>query len=720
MILFDIVYVFMASSNNHPNDLIISATANTQETILTGTTDLDNSLSTLVVIRKNQLQYTKDDTSDISNGSTVDTKINNVDSHIEHKKIGEIHITNTNTNTNKNTNKNDNIDELILHASSIYNFSGEPILLGQEYCINNEKYNSFTHLRVEGMYNSGTNALYKLVNQNCFGIRALRNSFRKKKVRRAPKKTTSPQNRNNRNRNRHSPQRQKDDININIDMNGVDGYEYGGMGMKPHTVNVDLTVQQREQRLQMMHRLKREQSRHDGQRDSQLYDNDALLMDELRKRDYESLHQQQPRIERRKRQLRAKPRGKGVVTSAGGDALPSVELLSQLDFDNVNFDFNVGINRDEYNGIKNSNNRSDVLKYLEDNIIPNMNYVDTVYRSAIGKHNMNPTPNDIQYYKHSAFGNFAKVDETLNVVIIKDPLTWIQSLCKEPYEISMLHYPKPIKTKSKLKRKSKAQEKPKPASKTYAIQDQPSNDKHYKCPTHFSDIITNKTQQKLSNFFAQNTDKNDSTNQREEYYGSLIWHGMYWNSLIEFYNQWYLSWFGSTQAGSQSQYHDIKTSSNQSPHDETVYWSYDFGKKNFENFENFDDGQNKIDYQWSNWGSKDGFQLNVEQQQNMKRFGHTMEQPAKIPTIIVRFEDLLFRPEKLTQNICNCIGGVTRKNMNIIDKKGKSHGQSRSRTQALRVYSNPNYRYKPFADNDIDFMKQYLDQRLLGSFMYNV
>ena len=636
---------------------------------------------------------------------------------------------------------NRNVNQWTTQGCSIYNCSDSPIIIGQEYCVNNEKYNDFTHLRVEGMYNSGTNALYKLLNTNCFGTRALRRSFAPSRFSRSrhpgrPKVNTRKQNEYGQPKSRnYKYNRNYNDINYNDhfgDRNHIHDHNYNRFQNSRYRSSPN-------NNLRMNGNDNHNQNLDDDARGRFHYnhDTDLIAIDEIdgiddfgginmhmQRRNKYSNHDRPAHVverERARERIREKEREESAklyvggkhrrlqtrtmgVTSAGGDPTPRVKYLNELQFENININITDNITK--------SNNKQYVLNYLEDNIFPNMHYIDTVYRSVIGKHHMNPTQDDLKYYKHAAFRQFSKIDETLNVIIIKHPLTWIKSLCKHSYDVSLLHYP-PKKNTNGMRRKPPRK---KPPSNIYDKPDQPLNHNGYTCPTNFGEIITDKNKQKLTNFFDDNDNDNDK---REEYYGSLTWHGMYWNSIIEFYNQWYLSWFSN-------KYNDTKTTSNQSPHDETVYWTYDFGKKNFEkstseNINGIDGEANNIRYQWSNWGSKDGFELNIEQQKFMKHLGHTMEIPAKIPTIVVRFEDLLFDPQRVTTGVCDCIGGVMRKRDNTMDdRRVKNDATSRTRTQALQIYSNPNYQYETFTQEDIEFVRQNIDKRLLDVAMYTV
>lgn len=56
----------------------------------------------------------------------------------------------------------------------------------------------------------------------------------------------------------------------------------------------------------------------------------------------------------------------------------------------------------------------------------------------------------------------------------------------------------------------------------------------------------------------------------------------------------------------------------------------------------------------------------------------------------------------------------------VIDENAaKNHGKSRSRTDALRTYGNPRYRFEGYSHEDIKFMKSNLNRTLLKMFAYD-
>merc|ERR1719384_1204178 len=91
-----------------------------------------------------------------------------------------------------------------------------------------------------------------------------------------------------------------------------------------------------------------------------------------------------------------------------------------------------------------------------------------------------------------------------------------------------------------------------------------------------------------------------------------------------------------------------------------------------------------------------------------------------IPHLVIRYEDILFQPEKLINRLCECAGGYVRESGPIIQESAaKAHGKARGRQQALQTYGNPSYRLAGYSEQDIAFMKANLNTTLLDLFSYD-
>lgn len=93
-----------------------------------------------------------------------------------------------------------------------------------------------------------------------------------------------------------------------------------------------------------------------------------------------------------------------------------------------------------------------------------------------------------------------------------------------------------------------------------------------------------------------------------------------------------------------------------------------------------------------------------------------------IAYLVIRFEDLLFRPKELAQRVCNCAGGQPKPmgEMVILEAPAKRHGYSNNRSQALEKYRNPKHRYSLYSHQDLKFMEKALNQKMLEMFGYKV
>jgi hypothetical protein len=99
---------------------------------------------------------------------------------------------------------------------------------------------------------------------------------------------------------------------------------------------------------------------------------------------------------------------------------------------------------------------------------------------------------------------------------------------------------------------------------------------------------------------------------------------------------------------------------------------------------------------------------------------------ASFPRIIVRFEDLLFYGQEVTETLCACGGGVPREDrpgFEHISESAKlgtrAHGNQKTNlVSALIKYGNHDHRIDQMTAADLHAAKQALDPHLLDSFGY--
>ncbi len=96
---------------------------------------------------------------------------------------------------------------------------------------------------------------------------------------------------------------------------------------------------------------------------------------------------------------------------------------------------------------------------------------------------------------------------------------------------------------------------------------------------------------------------------------------------------------------------------------------------------------------------------------------------VKFPFVMVRYEDLLFRPKQMTELICHCAGGTMNGHFEYIVHSAKrgpgAHGHVRtSYVDALIQYGSPKRRLQGLTPEDLEFAYQHLDRRLMQVFGY--
>ena len=182
-------------------------------------------------------------------------------------------------------------------------------------------------------------------------------------------------------------------------------------------------------------------------------------------------------------------------------------------------------------------------------------------------------------------------------------------------------------------------------------------------------------------------------------YSANMWHSVKFQSVVELWNWWYGTW---TDLG------------------ETISWNWK------PTFSFFNDTINDMGYNgdWRRWMA-DHFLTEDRKvllhDVNEEEFDmETYYKPAKdIPHLVIRYEDILFQPERLINRLCKCVNGFVREGGPIIQESAaKAHGDARGRKHALQTYGNPKYRYDGYSEKDIEFMRDNLNQTLLDFFSY--
>eukprot|EP00545_Synedropsis_sp_CCMP1620_P002647 CAMPEP_0119009524 /NCGR_PEP_ID=MMETSP1176-20130426/4422_1 /TAXON_ID=265551 /ORGANISM="Synedropsis recta cf, Strain CCMP1620" /LENGTH=508 /DNA_ID=CAMNT_0006962055 /DNA_START=204 /DNA_END=1730 /DNA_ORIENTATION=+ len=100
---------------------------------------------------------------------------------------------------------------------------------------------------------------------------------------------------------------------------------------------------------------------------------------------------------------------------------------------------------------------------------------------------------------------------------------------------------------------------------------------------------------------------------------------------------------------------------------------------------------------------------------------------ASFSKIIVRYEDLIFHPQKVTAAVCHCAGGSLKKDghfeyvLNSAKKGASAHGPMELRTgfiKAIIKYGKATHRSDKYTEKDLEYAKQHLDPEMMEFFQY--
>ena len=92
---------------------------------------------------------------------------------------------------------------------------------------------------------------------------------------------------------------------------------------------------------------------------------------------------------------------------------------------------------------------------------------------------------------------------------------------------------------------------------------------------------------------------------------------------------------------------------------------------------------------------------------------------AEFPRLLVRFEDVVFRPEQVIRSIAKCVKiPLKNENYQYILKRSKWHGNPANLIQAMQRFGTENGRYGDLQDNDLRYARAALDSDLMEFFHY--
>ena len=91
---------------------------------------------------------------------------------------------------------------------------------------------------------------------------------------------------------------------------------------------------------------------------------------------------------------------------------------------------------------------------------------------------------------------------------------------------------------------------------------------------------------------------------------------------------------------------------------------------------------------------------------------------ADFPRLVLRYEDLLWRPRETVGAVCDCVGGrpAPAHLFDVVEDVGG--GRRRSRRRNLRRYANVSLRYEHLGRADLALLEGLPDQRLVRRLKY--
>ncbi|GMI46287.1 hypothetical protein TrCOL_g2133 [Triparma columacea] len=90
------------------------------------------------------------------------------------------------------------------------------------------------------------------------------------------------------------------------------------------------------------------------------------------------------------------------------------------------------------------------------------------------------------------------------------------------------------------------------------------------------------------------------------------------------------------------------------------------------------------------------------------------------PRLIVRYEDLLFRPEDTVNGICTCAGGTSKGPFKTLQTAAKSHGNTGGKEASMIKYGDEERRVVGYKDEDLKFFDENIDRRIMGLLGYKL
>eukprot|EP00483_Globobulimina_turgida_P009719 UN09738 len=88
--------------------------------------------------------------------------------------------------------------------------------------------------------------------------------------------------------------------------------------------------------------------------------------------------------------------------------------------------------------------------------------------------------------------------------------------------------------------------------------------------------------------------------------------------------------------------------------------------------------------------------------------------------LMIRFEDFLFKPKSIGTQLCDCFGNsqLLHDDVVILDSPAKPHGNTSNRSKTVKIYSDPEYRYKGYSQQDLQYIYENINHTIVDMFGY--
>lgn len=97
---------------------------------------------------------------------------------------------------------------------------------------------------------------------------------------------------------------------------------------------------------------------------------------------------------------------------------------------------------------------------------------------------------------------------------------------------------------------------------------------------------------------------------------------------------------------------------------------------------------------------------------------------ASFPRLIVRFEDMLFHPESVVAQVCQCAGGEMKESFSFTVGSAKgatdAHQGSSGMAAAMIRYGDPKARIADFTETDLTYAEKIMNMDVMKAFNYKI